>query len=37
MKHTELDAPSVAKEAMLVASQICIYTNDEIVVEEIGS
>jgi ATP-dependent HslUV protease subunit HslV len=33
--HTDLSAVEVVKEAMLIASQICIYTNDRIVVEEL--
>jgi ATP-dependent HslUV protease, peptidase subunit HslV len=33
--HTDLSAVEVVKEAMLIASQICIYTNDRIVLEEL--
>jgi ATP-dependent HslUV protease, peptidase subunit HslV len=33
--HTDLSAVEIVKEAMLIASQICIYTNDRIVVEEL--
>ena len=33
MKHTSLPAADIAKESMLIASQICIYTNDNITVE----
>ncbi len=33
MKHTQMPAAEIAKESMLVASQICIYTNDNITVE----
>jgi ATP-dependent HslUV protease subunit HslV len=33
MAHTELDAENVAREAMRVAADICIYTNQNIVVE----
>ena len=36
MRHTSLDAPTLAKEAMRIASEICIYTNEEITVEELG-
>jgi ATP-dependent HslUV protease, peptidase subunit HslV len=32
-QHTELDAATVAREAMKVAAQICIYSNDQVVVE----
>ena len=34
--HSTLDAPSIAKEAMRIASSICVYTNEHIVVQEIG-
>lgn len=37
IKHTELDARMVAEEALRAAAAICIYTNDNISVEEIGS
>jgi ATP-dependent HslUV protease subunit HslV len=33
LKHTSLPAAEIAKEAMQVAAQICIYTNDQITVE----
>jgi ATP-dependent HslUV protease subunit HslV len=29
-RHTELDAEAIAREALLIASEICIYTNDRI-------
>ena len=32
-RHTDLDAPSLAREALNIAQEICIYTNSEIVVE----
>lgn len=35
MKHTELPAREIALEALRVAGEICIYTNTNIVVEEI--
>ena len=35
MKHTDLSAPEVASEAMKIASEICIYTNSDIVIEEL--
>jgi ATP-dependent HslUV protease subunit HslV len=37
LRHTELSASDVAREALRVASEICIYTNDCIVLEELGS
>ena len=33
VQHTELDAADVAREAMRIAAGICIYTNDQVVVE----
>ncbi len=33
-KHSSLTAPEVAREALLAASAVCVYTNDSIVVEE---
>lgn len=33
MSHTKMTASEIAKEAMLIASGICIYTNDHITVE----
>jgi ATP-dependent HslUV protease subunit HslV len=35
MKHSDLDARSVAEEAMRIAAAICIYTNDRLVIEEL--
>jgi len=35
VKHTELNAREIASEAMRIAAEICIYTNSEIVVEEL--
>lgn len=35
IKHTDLPAAEVAAEAMRIASEICIYTNSDIVVEEL--
>ena len=36
LAHTQLDAAAVAREALRIASGIDIYTNDKIVVEQIG-
>jgi ATP-dependent HslUV protease subunit HslV len=33
LHNTTLDAESIAREALKIASQICIYTNDDITVE----
>jgi ATP-dependent HslUV protease subunit HslV len=35
MEHSDLDAESIAREAMKITASICIYTNDEIEVQEI--
>jgi ATP-dependent HslUV protease, peptidase subunit HslV len=35
MKHTGLNAREIAEEALRIAGDICIYTNSDIVVEEI--
>jgi ATP-dependent HslUV protease subunit HslV len=35
VRHTELSSTEIAKEAMKIASEICIYTNDHITLEEI--
>jgi len=36
LKFTNMDAPSIAKEALKIAASICVYTNENIVVEELG-
>jgi ATP-dependent HslUV protease, peptidase subunit HslV len=36
VRHSELDAGEIVRAAMKIASDICIYTNDYIVVEEIN-
>ncbi len=35
LRHTDLDARSVAAEAMKIASSLCIFTNDVLTIEEI--
>lgn len=35
LKHTDLPAREITEEAMLIAADICVYTNDNIIVEEI--
>ena len=35
MAHTELDARTIASEAIGIAGDICIYTNRNVVVEEL--
>jgi len=36
VKHTNLSPADIAREALLIASQICIYTNDRVTVETLG-
>jgi ATP-dependent HslUV protease subunit HslV len=36
VQHSTLDARDVALEALRIAAGICIYTNDQIVLEELG-
>ena len=33
--HSDLDAPSIARESLRIAASICLYTNDQIVIEEL--
>lgn len=33
--HTDLDAPGIVLEAMQIAARICVYTNDQILVESL--
>jgi ATP-dependent HslUV protease subunit HslV len=35
VKHSKLNAKDLAMEAMRIASEICIFTNDNFTVEEI--
>ncbi len=35
VKHSDLDAKAIVEEAMKIASEICIYTNDKIIIEEL--
>jgi len=37
IKYSDLDAKAIVQEAMRIASQICIYTNDQLVVEELDT
>ncbi len=34
-KHTQMSAKEIVQEAMAIAGQICIFTNDQIALEEI--
>jgi len=35
VRHSNLSATEIARESMKIASEICIYTNDHITIEEI--
>lgn len=35
IRHSNLDARAIAEEAMRIAASICIYTNDQIIIEEL--
>jgi ATP-dependent HslUV protease subunit HslV len=35
IKHSDLDATGIAKEAMRIASDLCIFTNDRVTLEEL--
>ncbi len=36
LEHTEMSARQIAEQALRIAGEICIYTNQNIVIEEIG-
>jgi len=35
VKHSQLDPRTIAEEAMKVAADICVYTNDQLTIEEL--
>ena len=35
VKHSDLDAAEIARESMRIASELCIFTNDRVTLEEI--
>jgi ATP-dependent HslUV protease subunit HslV len=35
MENTELSAREIAEKSLKIAGQICIYTNDQLTVEEL--
>ncbi len=37
MRNTELSAADIAREAMRIAGEICVYTNQELLLEEVGA
>jgi len=36
MAHSDLDTPDIVREAMKITASICLYTNEHIVIHEIG-
>jgi ATP-dependent HslUV protease, peptidase subunit HslV len=36
LRHTDMSARQIAETALGIASEICVYTNDSIIVEELG-
>ncbi|HJL20210.1 MAG TPA: ATP-dependent protease subunit HslV [Sandaracinaceae bacterium LLY-WYZ-13_1] len=37
LRNTDMDARAVAEESLRLAGEICVYTNGEVVVEEVSS
>jgi ATP-dependent HslUV protease subunit HslV len=37
LRHTQLDATQIAREAMRIAAEICVFTNDRLTIEELES
>ncbi len=35
LRHTEMSAAEIASAAMKIAAEICIYTNDQVILEEL--
>jgi ATP-dependent HslUV protease subunit HslV len=35
LAHTDLPAAQICQEAMNIAASLCVYTNDEVVIEEL--
>lgn len=36
LAHTDMNAEQIAREALRIASEICVFTNDKVVVETLG-
>jgi ATP-dependent HslUV protease subunit HslV len=36
VKHTQLDARTIAEESMRVAASLCVYTNEQLTFEELS-
>jgi ATP-dependent HslUV protease subunit HslV len=35
--HSDLDAETIAREAMKIAASLCVYTNEQLVLHELGA
>ncbi|MDI9259056.1 ATP-dependent protease subunit HslV [Alicyclobacillus sendaiensis] len=35
-RNTQLEPAEIAKQALIIASEICVYTNDQIILETVG-
>ena len=35
LRHSELSAREIAEEALRIAAEICVFTNDHLTIEEI--
>jgi ATP-dependent HslUV protease subunit HslV len=36
IQNTKLSAREIAEKAMLIAAQMCVYTNDQVIIEEVS-
>jgi ATP-dependent HslUV protease subunit HslV len=36
IEHTSMSAPEIVRAAMLIAAEICVYTNDQLTILELG-
>jgi ATP-dependent HslUV protease subunit HslV len=37
LRHSNLSASEIARESMRIAAEVCVYTNSELVLEEVSS
>ncbi|TXD39209.1 ATP-dependent protease subunit HslV [Lujinxingia vulgaris] len=37
MRHTELDARTIAESSLKIAAEICVFTNDSLTIEELST
>ena len=35
VRHSDLDARAIAEQSMKIASEICVYTNSQLTIEEL--